>query len=107
MAADGKLAEVARYALWRLRIFLKARRRDHRQQIPDPGVRGRRDRAGLTGARRRPERHRRDVQYRALLLLGQEPGVHLRHCAAVRLECAPDELVDQIRRWAGAAERTA
>ena len=37
MAAGGELAEVARYAVWRLRIFRQAHRRDHRQQIPDPG----------------------------------------------------------------------
>ena len=36
------------------------------------------------GARRGAERHGRDGQHRALLLLGQEPGLHLRHVAAVR-----------------------
>ena len=35
VAAGGQLAEVARYALRRLRIFHQARCRTHRQQIPD------------------------------------------------------------------------
>ena len=42
---DGELAEGARYALRRLRIFRQARRRNHRQQIPDSAVRRRRNRA--------------------------------------------------------------
>ena len=50
-------------------VFGEARRRADRQQVPDPGLRRRRDRAGPAGARRGAERHRRDVPHRLLLLL--------------------------------------
>ena len=106
MAAGRELAEVARYALRRLRIFLQARRRDHRQPIPDPAVRSGRNRAGPAGARRRVERHGRDGQYRALLLLGQEPGLHLRHVAAVRPQHAPAHLLAVVGRRPGHAQRS-
>ena len=43
----------------------EAGRRDDRQQVPDPGVRRRRNRARPAGARRDVERHRRDVPHRA------------------------------------------
>ena len=46
-------------------------RRGHRQQIPDPGVCRRRDRAWTAGARRGDQRHRRDVPHRLLLLCRQ------------------------------------
>lgn len=42
MAADRKLAKVARYPLWRLRIFRQTCGRDHRQQIPNSDFRRRR-----------------------------------------------------------------
>ena len=80
-------------------FFVKAHRRDHRQPIPDPGVRGRRDRARPAGARRRAERHGRDGQHRALLLLGQGPDIHLRHRAAVRAQRPADERVAALRQW--------
>src|SRR4051794_22719570 len=35
VALGGELAEIARYALGRRRIVLKARCRSHRQQVPD------------------------------------------------------------------------
>ena len=40
-----------------VRILRQAHRRNERQQVPDPGVRGGRDRARPAGARRRAERH--------------------------------------------------
>src|SRR2546421_415152 len=45
MAAHGELAEVARYAVWRMRVLRPARRRDYRWPIPNPGVRCGRNRA--------------------------------------------------------------
>ena len=107
VAVCDQLAEVARYAVWRLRVFCQARRRDHRQPFPDSTVRRRRTRAGLAGARRGFERHRRDRQYGAVLLLGQEPGVYLRHVAAVRAQHPPAYLVAEFRRRSGHAQRPA
>jgi len=48
---------------------------------------------------------RRDGQYRALLLLGQEPGVHVRHGAAVRPQYTPAYLVAVVGRRPGHAQR--
>ncbi len=53
------------------------------------------------------ERHRRDGQHGALLLLGQESGLHLRHLAAVRAQHAPAHVVDAVRRRHGHAQRPA
>ena len=107
MAACGELAEVARHALWRMRALQQAHRRDHRQPVPDPALRRRRDRPRPAGARRRPERHGRDGQHGALLLLGQGPGIDLRHVAAVRSEQPADELLAAVRRRQRAAQRPA
>ena len=43
-------------------IFAKRVAEVDRQPLPDPGVRGRRDRAAVPGCRRGAERHRRDVR---------------------------------------------
>ena len=61
MAHDDELAEIARHAVRRRRNDGQARRRGHRQQIPDPDLCRRRNRSGPAGARRRAERHRRDA----------------------------------------------
>ena len=66
-----------------------------------------RDRARAAGAGRRAERHRRDGQYRALLLFRQGSRVHLRHGAAVRAQRPPDELLASLRRRLRAAQRSA
>ena len=79
VAPDGELAEVARHAVRRLRGVVESRRRSHRQQIPDPDLRRRRNRSGLAGARRRIERHRRDSAHRVLLLFRQGSDLRLRH----------------------------
>src|SRR5258708_25335096 len=106
MATDGQLAEVARYALRWLRIFLQARRRSHRQSLSDSTVCRRRNRSRLAGARRRIERHGRNGQYGALLLLGQEPGVYIRHGAAVWAQHAAAYLLAVVWRRAGHAQRS-
>ena len=50
------------------------RRRDDRQQVPDPHLRGRRDRARPAGARCRAERHGRDGPYApATYYVGKDP----------------------------------
>ena len=45
MAHDDELAEIAGYHAWRRRADGQGGRRSHRQQIPDPDVRRRRNRA--------------------------------------------------------------
>ena len=46
MAHDDELAEIARYDLWRRRYVGQGGRRSDRQQVPDPNLRRRRNRAG-------------------------------------------------------------
>ena len=62
-------------------VFAKAVAESDRQQIPDPGLRRRRDRARPCRRRRRAERHRRDVPHRVLLLLRQGSDLRVRHRA--------------------------
>ena len=50
--------------------FAKRIARDERRQIPDPGLRGRRNRAWPAGPRRGAERHRRDGQHGAPTITG-------------------------------------
>ena len=59
-----ELPEVARHDLRRGRSHVQGGRGGDRRQVPDPGVRGRRDRPGLAGRRRRAERHRRNAATR-------------------------------------------
>ena len=105
VALYDKLAEVARHDLRRRRDLRQGGRRSDRQQVPDPGFRRGRDRAGPAGRRRGHRRHRRDVPHRVLLLFRQGPDVHLRHLAAVRAEQAHDRRLDVLRRRHRADER--
>ena len=61
----------------------------------------------VPGARRRIQWHGRDGQYRALLLLGQESGVYIRHGIAVRTEHEATNLVAVDRRRPEPAQRSA
>ena len=74
-----------------------------RQQVPDPRLRRRRDRAAVPGARRGAEQHRRDRPYRELLLRRQGPDLRDRFDDPVRHECAPDECLDDAWRRHGSA----
>ena len=103
MAPDGELAEVARYAVWKSRVSRQARRRAHRQQVPDPGVCGRRNRAWSAGARCRAGGQRRGGSHGALLLLRQGPDLHVRHRPAVRHEQPHEECLVHAR-WRPAAD---
>ena len=91
--------------LWRGRSLRQGRRRGDRQQVPDPGLRRRRDRAGPAGGRRRAERHRRDVPDGVLLLFRQGPDLRVRHGGAVRAQQPHAERLDAVRRRHGADER--
>ena len=79
VAPGLELSEEPRHDLRHGRVDRQARRGDHRRQIPDPRVCGRRNRAGPAGARRGAERHRRMRSYRVLLLRRQGSGVRVRH----------------------------
>ena len=98
VAADLELSEVARHDLRRRRDLRQVCRRGDRRQVPDPGLRRRRDRARPAGRRRGQRRHRRDVPHRLLLLLGQGPDLRLRHRRAVRPQRPPAERLDVRRR---------
>ena len=81
------------------RDLRQARRRGDRQQVPDPRLRRRRDRARPAGARRGAERHRRDGPHRLLLLLSARTRPSRFGTArAVRPERAPAECLDDARR---------
>ena len=84
VASDLELPEVARHHLRRVGSLRQGGRRGDRQQVPDPGLRRRRDRAGPAGGRRRAERHGRDVPHRVVLLFRQGSDLRLRHRGAVR-----------------------
>ena len=100
MAAGVELPEKPRHDLRRRRGPRQAGRRGDRRQVPDPGLRRRRDRAGVPGARRGAEQHGRVGPHRQLLLCRQGPDVQLRLHDAVRHEHAPAERLD-VRTAAG------
>ena len=105
MAHDHELAEVARHAVRRRGNDGQGGRRGDRQQVPDPGVRRRRNRAGPAGRRCGAERHRRMRPHRLVLLFRQGPDLRLRHLGRVRSEPAAEPgLVDAWRRQ-GSAQR--
>ena len=79
--------------------------RDDGQQVPDPHLRRRRDRAGPAGARCRAERHRRDGSYRRHLLRRQGSDLRVRHRRPVRHQLAPAGSLDEVGRRARAARR--
>ena len=85
--------------------FAKYVRRRDRQQVPDPRLRRRRDRAGPAGRRRGAERHRRDGPHRFVLLRRQGPDLRVRHRDSVRPQRAPAGCVDELGRRARADER--
>ena len=105
MAHDGQLAEVARHAVRRCRRFVERRRGGHRQQVPDPSLRRRRNRAGSAGARRRVKRHGRDGPHRLVLLFRQGSDLRLRHLRCVRPEPAPEPGLVLSRRRQRSAQR--
>ena len=76
--------------------FAKYVRRGDRRQVPDPGLRGRRNRAGPAGARCGRQRHGRDVPHRGLLLRRQGPDLRavLRACrsASTRASRTPGSM---------------
>ena len=87
MAPDVELPEVARHDLRRRRDLRQGGGRGHRRQVPDRGLRGRRDRAGpARRSTRCTNGTRRNLPHRLLLLLGQGPDLRLRHGGAVRPE---------------------
>src|SRR5262245_29770437 len=105
MAADGQLAQVARYALRRAGIHGQTDCRAQREQVSNSGVRRGRDRARPASAGRRAERHGRDGPYRDLLLFRQGCRFHLRHGFALWTQHASARGV-AVPRWRhGADER--
>ena len=105
LAFHLELPQVARHPVGRGRADDEDRRRGDRQQVPDPHLRGGRDRARPAGARRGAERHGRDGRDRVLLLLRQGPDLRARHRRAVRTEHAPVLGVAEVRQRRAAAER--
>ena len=89
MAPRVELPQEPRHDLRRRRDDQQARRRGDQQQVPDPDLRGRRDRARVRRGRRRAAGHGAVRAYRAVLLLRQGPDVRLRLRDPVRHElCA-------------------
>ncbi len=85
LAPGLQLSQVAGHHLWRRRGNLSAPVRGDRRPLPDPGVLGRRDRAGPGRHQRDHRRHRRMFAFGGLLQLGQGPGLRLRCRPAVHL----------------------
>src|SRR5262245_53435900 len=73
MASDVELPQVARHNLRRVGNFFEGGGGSNRQQVPDPGVRGRRAGARPAGGRRRVERHCRDVHTASYYYVGKDP----------------------------------
>ena len=70
-------------------VFAEGGGRGHRQQVPDPGLRGRRDRARPAGGRRGDQRHGRDAATPPpTTIVGKDPTFALAHRGALRPERA-------------------
>ena len=97
LATDVIVPQKPRYDLRRRRSLCRPRQQADRRQVQHPGVRGRRHRARVSGARRRAAGHGRDLPHRHLLLRRQ--GLHdgLRHGVAVRAHHTPAERLDVCR----------
>src|SRR5262249_32519221 len=91
MAADGKLAEVARHPLRRLRDLRQARVRGHRQQVSSSNLCRGRDRASPASARRHSKWHRRDGPFGHVLLHRQGPDLGAVLRRPVRPQWPPTE----------------
>ncbi len=103
VAADLELPEVARHDLRHGAAVFQARQRRHRRQVPDPGLRARRDRAGPAGARRGHLRHGRMRAFADLFLHRQGPDAGARHRHPLRPERPPAAQLVVFRR--GRADR--
>ena len=102
MAHAVQLAEVARHDLRRRRDDVQGGRRGDRRQVPDPGLRRRRNRAGPAGRRCRAERHRRDRPHRLVLLFRQGPDLR---ASAPRCRSAPTRASTRAGGRTAAARR--
>ena len=107
VAADLELSEVARHHLRHGADLCEIRLRRHRRQIPDPDLRGRRDRARPAGARCREHGDRRDGADAALFLHRQGAGAGLRDGRAVRHEPSPSAFLVDVRRRRRSLQRGA
>ena len=79
----------------------RAHRRTFRRPLPDHGLRRRRGRAGVRGARCRRHRRRRDGPHRFVLLAGQGAGRGVLHHGAVRAHARRARRLDRRRRRTG------
>ncbi len=86
-------------------VFAEGRHGHDRRQVPDPGVRRRRDRAGPAGAGRGQQRHGRGLPHRLLLLRRQGPDLRAGLRDPVRHELSRPERLALGRRRHGADER--
>ena len=105
VASRVELPAQPRYDLRRRRGHQQARGIGDQQQVPDPDLRGRRDRAGVRRRRRGAERDDPVRAHGAVLLLRQGSDVRLRVRHSVRHERAPAERMDVSRRRPGADAR--
>ncbi len=97
MAVHVELSEVARHALRRRRNLRQGGGRGDREQVPDPGIRGRRDRSGAAGGGCGDQRHGRDVPHRLLLLRRQGSDLRAALRRAVRAQRAHAECLGVFR----------
>ncbi len=105
MAPRVELPEEPGYDLWRCGSHLEGSRRGDQQQVPDPGVRRRRDRSSVRRRRRRAERDRSVLPHGAVLLLREGRDVRFRLRDSVRDERSAAERVDVSRRGPSALQR--
>ncbi len=105
LAPDLQLPEIARYDLRHGADLGKVSGRGVRQQVPDPDLRGRRNRRRPAGAGRRADRRRRMRPYADLLLLREGTFARLRHRRAVRAQRPAAAFLVALRRRQGDRQR--
>ncbi len=105
VALRFEFPQIARYHLRCGGNCRQGSQRHHRRQVPDPGVRGGRDRSRAAGGRCRAGGHRGVRPHRALLLLRQGPDLRLRHGHSVRAQPAAVRRLVVHGRRRGALQR--
>src|SRR5262245_50082662 len=105
LAAGNELAEKSRYALRQCRSHVSARGATDREEIPDPGLRWRGNRAAAAGLGCDAKRHRRVRPHAHLVQYRQEPRGRVRFRARLRAQHTPAAGLDELRRGAGAHPR--
>src|SRR5262249_37631659 len=101
LAAGNELAEEPRHALRQCRSYVSTCGATDRQEVPDPELRWRGNRAAAASLGCDAKRHRRVRPHAHLVQYRQEPRGRVRFRARLRAQYTPAAGLDELRRGGG------